>query len=65
MYDYILVPFSENSEGIVQYYSMDSKPIGIFEDKFRFILSLTTYIYQKRNQNFLFLFPIKKAYFLI
>jgi hypothetical protein len=41
MYDYILVPFSEDSEGIVQYYNMDSKPIGIFEDKFRFILSLT------------------------
>ena len=27
IYDYILVPFSEDSEGIVQYYSMDSKQL--------------------------------------
>ena len=52
MYDYILVPFSDDSEGIVQYYSMDSKLIGIFEDKFGFILSLTAYKCEKRNQNF-------------
>jgi WD40 repeat protein len=49
----ILVPFSDDSEGSLQIYSMDSYYIGEFEEKSGFILGLTTYFCEKRNQNFI------------
>ena len=52
-HDYIIVPFSDDSEGSVQIYSMDPYLIEEFEDNSGFILGLTTYFCEKRDQNFI------------
>lgn len=52
-HDYIIVPFSDNSEGSVEIYSMDSYLIEEFEGNSGYILGLTTYFCEKRDQNFI------------
>ena len=52
-HDYIIVPFSDDSEGSVQIYSMDPYLIEEFEDNSGYILGLTTYFCEKRDQNFI------------
>ena len=52
-HDYIIVPFSDNSEGSVQIYSMDSYLIEEFEGNSGYILGLTTYFCEKRDQTFI------------
>ena len=52
-HDYIIVPFSDDSEGSIQIYSMDPYLIEEFEDNSGFILGLTTYFCEKRDQNFI------------
>ena len=51
--DYILVPLSDENEGSVQIYSMDSNMVVESEENCGFILGLTTYYWEKKGKNFI------------
>ena len=49
-YEYIIIPFSDDSKGYTEIYAMDSSKIGEFGDYTGFVLGLTTYFDEKKNQ---------------
>lgn len=51
-YEYIIIPFSDDSKGYTEIYAMDSSKIGEFGDYTGFVLGLTTYFDEKKNQNY-------------